>query len=96
MLCLDLEQNSLLMNYEITKIPQSNILECLKVLAIYILRYWENLYKFDSKSDKELFLKYSFHGKAYIVYNLQTQTIMKSINVVIDDNLKEYVKKNLN
>jgi hypothetical protein len=64
--------------------------------SCYILRYWENLYKFDNKSDEELFLKYSSHNKAYIVYNLQTQTIMKSINVVINDNLKEYVKKNLN
>jgi hypothetical protein len=64
--------------------------------SYYILRYWENLYQFDSKSDKELFLKYSSHSKAYIVYNLQTQTVMKSINVVINDNLKEYVKKNLN
>jgi len=31
----------------------------------------------------------------YKVYNLQTQTVMESINMVVDDNLKEFVKKNL-
>lgn len=31
----------------------------------------------------------------YKVYNLQTQTIIESINMVVDDNLKEFVKKNL-
>jgi hypothetical protein len=47
------------------------------------------------KSDKEILLGYSSHIKAYNVYNLQTQTSMESINVVVDDNLKEFVKEDL-
>jgi hypothetical protein len=63
--------------------------------SCYILRDRENLHKFDSKSNEGIFLGYSSHNKAYIVYNLRTQIIMETINVVIDDNLKEPVKNNL-
>jgi hypothetical protein len=59
------------------------------------MRDRENLHKFDSKSNEGIFLGYSSHNKAYIVYNLRTQIIMETINVVIDDNLKEPVKNNL-
>jgi len=56
--------------------------------SYYILRDQENLYKFNSKSDKRIFLGYSSHNKAYRVYNLRTQTIMKLINMVIDEKFK--------
>ena len=41
--------------------------------------------KFDSKSDDGVFLGYSMNSKAYHVYNMRTQTIMESVNVVVDD-----------
>jgi hypothetical protein len=59
------------------------------------LRDRENLYKFDNKSDEGMFLRYLSLNKAYKVYNLWTKTVMETINVVIDDNIKEYVRKNL-
>ena len=51
----------------------------------YILNDREQLGKFQPKSDKSIFLSYSLNSRAYRVYNLHTQTIMESINVVIDD-----------
>ena len=61
----------------------------------YTLRDRENLYKFDNKSDEGMFLRYLSLNKAYKVYNLWTKTVMETINVVIDDNIKECVRKNL-
>jgi hypothetical protein len=51
----------------------------------YILRDRENLGKFDSKSDEGIFLGYSTNSRAYRVFNKRTETVMESINVVIDD-----------
>jgi hypothetical protein len=51
----------------------------------YILRDRENLGKFDTKSDEGLFLGYSTNSRAYRVYNKRTETMMESINVVVDD-----------
>ena len=51
----------------------------------YILRDWENLEKFDAKSDKRFFLGYFTSNKAYRVYNLKTKAVMESANVVIND-----------
>ena len=51
----------------------------------YILRDRENLEKFDAKSDKRYFLGYSSTSRAYKVYNLRTKTLLKSSNVVIND-----------
>ena len=53
--------------------------------ACYILRDREHLGKFDNKSDEGVFLGYSTNSKAYRVYNMRSQTVMESINVVIDD-----------
>ena len=50
-----------------------------------ILNDWENLGKFDAKSDEGIFLGYSTTRQAYRVYNKRTKTIMESINVEIDD-----------
>jgi hypothetical protein len=51
----------------------------------YILRDRENLGKFDLKSDEGIFLGYSSTSRAYRVFNKRTETVMESINVVIDD-----------
>ncbi|KAM2050957.1 hypothetical protein ACFX16_032634 [Malus domestica] len=51
----------------------------------YILRDQEHLAKFDTKSDKGIFLGYSNTSRAYRVYNLRTKIIIVSINVKNDD-----------
>ncbi|XP_073039009.1 uncharacterized protein [Primulina eburnea] len=51
----------------------------------YVLNDRDHLAKFDSKSDKCIFLGYSSNSRAYRMYNLRTRTTMKSINVVFDD-----------
>ena len=51
----------------------------------YILNDRENLGKFDAKSDEGIFLGYSTISRAYRVFNKRTKTVMKSINMVIDD-----------
>ena len=51
----------------------------------YVLNDREQLGKFQAKSDKGVFLNYSINNRAYRVFNLHTKTIMKSINVVVDD-----------
>ena len=53
----------------------------------YILNDWENLGKFDAKSDEGIFLGYSTTSRAYRVFNKRTKTVMESINVKIDDAL---------
>ena len=53
----------------------------------YILRDRENLGKLDSKCDEGIFLGYSSTSRAYRVFNLNTKTIMESINVTVDENL---------
>ncbi|XP_073287691.1 uncharacterized protein [Primulina huaijiensis] len=51
----------------------------------YVLNDRDHLAKFDSKSDKCLFLGYSSNSRAYRMYNLRTRTTMESINIVFDD-----------
>jgi hypothetical protein len=51
----------------------------------YILRDRENLGKFDTKSDEGIFLGYSTNSRAYRVSNKRTETVMESINVIVDD-----------
>ena len=41
--------------------------------------------KFDSQSDEEIFLGYSFTSKAYRVYNRRIKKVMETINVVINE-----------
>ncbi|GAU35952.1 hypothetical protein TSUD_147370 [Trifolium subterraneum] len=45
----------------------------------------DNLGKFDSKSDKGIFLGYSLTSKAYRIYNLRTQTLEESMHVKFDE-----------
>ncbi|XP_075499879.1 uncharacterized protein LOC142538449 [Primulina tabacum] len=51
----------------------------------YTLNDKDQLAKFDSKSDKCLFVGYATNSRAYRMFNLRTRTIMESINVVFDD-----------
>ena len=51
----------------------------------FILRDREHIGKFDAKSDIGVFLGYSINSRAYRVYNMRTQTVMESANVVVDD-----------
>ncbi|XP_075636638.1 uncharacterized protein LOC142608863 [Castanea sativa] len=53
----------------------------------------ENVGKFDSQSDEEIFLGYSFTSKAYWVYNKRTKKVMEIVNVVIDEASKSGSEK---
>ena len=55
----------------------------------YILNDRKNLGKFDAKSDRWIFLRYSINSWAYKVYNKFTKTVMESINMFIDDTILE-------
>ena len=39
----------------------------------------------DPKSEEGIFLGYSTNNRAYRVYNSRTETMMESVNFVIDD-----------
>ena len=51
----------------------------------YILNNKDNLGKFDSKSDKAIFLGYSTTSKAYRVFNLRTRTLEESMHIKFDE-----------
>lgn len=51
----------------------------------YVLNDIEHLGKFDHRSYEGMLIVYSKNSSTYIVYNMMTQTIIKSINVEIDD-----------
>ena len=53
----------------------------------YIKRY-DDIGKFDARSDEGMFLVYSLKRKAYRCYNLITKTIMESANLRIDKKLR--------
>ncbi|KAI9198828.1 hypothetical protein LWI28_022706 [Acer negundo] len=53
--------------------------------TFYILNDRDHLGKFDAKSNKGIFIGYTLNNRAYRVFNLKTQSIVKSSNVVIDD-----------
>jgi len=57
----------------------------------YILSDRDYKRKMDSKSDEGIFLGYSTNSRACRVVNSKTETVMVSINVVIDDVPKESV-----
>ena len=59
----------------------------------FILKDRENVEKFDSQNDEEIFLGYSFISKAYRVYNKGTKKVMKIMNVVIDESLESSSEK---
>ena len=51
----------------------------------YILNTKDNLGKFDSKTQKGIFLGYSERSKAYRVYNKETSRVEEAIHVKFDD-----------
>ncbi|GAA0172098.1 hypothetical protein LIER_25993 [Lithospermum erythrorhizon] len=51
----------------------------------YILNTKDKLGKFDSKSNKGIFLGYSKHSRAYVIYNKKDRTIQESIHVSFDE-----------
>lgn len=55
----------------------------------YILRDKANLAKFINKSDERIFIGYSLSSRAYRVYNEKNEIMMKSINMVVDDDTTE-------
>jgi predicted nucleotidyltransferase len=57
----------------------------------YILADREYRRKMDPKSDEGIFLGYSTNSRAFRVFNKKTQVVMESINVVIDDEIKETI-----
>lgn len=64
---------------ELWKNRKSNISYChIFGCYCYILNHKDNLEKFDSRSDKGIFLGYSTTTKAYGVYNLRTKPWKKA------------------
>ena len=59
----------------------------------FILKDRENVGKFDSRSNEEIFLGYSSTSKAYRVYNKRTKKVMETVNVVIDEASESGSKK---
>ncbi|KAJ9544914.1 hypothetical protein OSB04_024621 [Centaurea solstitialis] len=47
----------------------------------YVLNDWDDLGKFEPKSDESIFIGYSHNSKAYRVFNKRTRTILESSNV---------------
>ena len=63
----------------------------LKLLHIFCCKYFvlrthpEQLGKFETKADEEIFVGYLLTTRAYRVFNLRTRYIVESINVLFDD-----------
>ena len=51
----------------------------------FILNTKDNLGKFDSKADEEIFLAYSTSSKAYRVFNKRTLVVEESMHVVFNE-----------
>ncbi|KAJ9557380.1 hypothetical protein OSB04_011994 [Centaurea solstitialis] len=51
----------------------------------YVLRDYEDLRKFDKKSDEGLFLGYSLTSRTYRVYNTRTRCVIESTQVKFDE-----------
>ena len=84
--------------YEVWKGRKSNVSYFHVFGSIcYILSNRDHSGKFDAKSDYGVFLGYSMNNKAYRVFNMRTQTIIESINVVVDDanDFSEFSKEEL-
>ncbi|XP_073120299.1 uncharacterized protein [Henckelia pumila] len=72
--------------YSAPKTPQQNDIAERKNRTLQeMARVMMELTKFDSKSDKCLFLGYALNSRASRVFNLRTRTIIEYINVIFDD-----------
>jgi len=54
----------------------------------------DNLGKFDSKANDDIFLGYLLHGHAYRVYNRRTMVVEESMNNETDHKVHESIKIN--
>ena len=72
--------------YELWKGRKPNV-KYFKIFGstFFILKDRENVGNFDSRSIKEIFLRYTSTSKAYRVYNKRTMKVMETVNVVIDE-----------
>ena len=72
--------------YELWKCRKSNI-DYFKVFGCkcFILNTKDNLGKFDSKSDVEIFLSYSTTSKAYKVFNKRTLVVEELMHELFDE-----------
>lgn len=62
----------------------------------YILADRDLRTKLDPKSDEGIFLGYSTNSRSYRVFNTRTEVMMESINVMVDESIKEaYVTKDV-
>ena len=51
----------------------------------YILNTKDKLGKFDAKSNEAIFMGYSKHSRAYVLYNKKDQCMQESIHISIDE-----------
>ena len=51
----------------------------------FIFNDKEQRSKFDVKSHEDIFLGYSLNSRAYRVYNKRTNTVIESVNAMVDD-----------
>ena len=73
-------------SYEIWKGKKPNLKYFHDFVSIcFILNDKEQRSKFNGKSDEGIFLGYSLNSRAYKVYNKRTNSVMDSVNVVVDD-----------
>jgi hypothetical protein len=45
----------------------------------------DNLDKFESRSSNDILLGYTPHGRSYIVFNVETNTVVESCDVTLDE-----------
>ena len=58
---------------------------------MFYLNTKDNLDKFDSKSNIDIFLGYSSSSKAYIVYNNKTLCLKKSMYITFEETQKDKI-----
>ncbi|XP_030941984.1 uncharacterized protein LOC115967010 [Quercus lobata] len=61
----------------------------------FILKDRENVGKFDSRSDEDIFLGYSSTSKAYRVYNKRIMKVMETMTIIIDESSDSDLKKGI-
>lgn len=82
--------------YKLWKEIKPNIFYFYKFSCIcYVLNTKENLDKFDSRSQKGIFLGYSKRSEAYRVSIKETMIVEESIHVKLDENYLDHKKSKL-
>ena len=73
-------------SYELQKVRKPNV-KYFRIFGstCFILKDRENVGKFDSRIDEEMFQGYSSTRKAYRVYNKRTMKVMETMNAVTDE-----------